>query len=628
MTAFTRDEVALYVMGESVDPLAIEEALVTDAELAARVADDARFEMLLHAAGESATYCAGCGDAVGGSRCDACGAAIAPGGYVVERVLVSSAHGRMYVARDVDGRQVALKELAFLHSPGLDAIAAFEREAKFLRALDHPAIPRFVASFEEGTGVHTRYYLAQALVTGEPLDARLAEHWYTEDEIIEIARQVLGVLVYLQTLSPMVIHRDIKPANLLRRADGIIAVVDFGAAHVQGATAGSTSIGTFGYMPIEQLAGLVDSTTDPFALGASLLHLLGRLEPWRILQGGDLGAINVSRAMREFLGTLVATDPKDRFPTAATALDALERVAKGPRIMQIAERAAWRRPALYVVAALALAGTGIAGYALMRDDPPGVTAAPPAAVDPVEAQLGFLAERRDELCRCPLGDAACAKTVMDAVARYPRPSRFPDPGEKKRARTLMAEVQACARQATAAPATIQLRLPAGVTGSPWIDGVKLAVRPVTDGFEHKVAPGKHTIAVLVADGRGCEVELELEEGQRRDVTCTPTPPSSEPVNAPPSVLEANRVTGNKNIFPDDDTKAAIAAGGGRAVGSFKLCLDVTGVVTSVNQLKSTGFPSYDDEIMRQMRAWTYKPYAPDGTAMPVCTAVTFIFSAR
>ncbi|CAN5864567.1 hypothetical protein BH11MYX3_BH11MYX3_02340 [soil metagenome] len=166
-----------------------------------------------------------------------------------------------------------------MQSPGPDAIAAFEREAKFLRALEHPAIPRFLAAFEEGHGVHTRYYLAQELVTGEALDARLDNHFYAESEIVDLAKQVLEVLVYLQGLSPMVIHRDIKPANILRRADGSSALVDFGAAHVQGTTAGSTSIGTFGYMPIEQLAGEVDATTDPYALGASLIHLLTRQDP-------------------------------------------------------------------------------------------------------------------------------------------------------------------------------------------------------------------------------------------------------------------------------------------------------------------------------------------------------------
>ena len=638
MMTFTREELALYVMGEHEDPTAIEEALSTDAELTARVADEARFEMLLHAAAAGATFCAGCGDPVSQSRCDSCGAAIAPGGYLVERVLVSSAHGRMYVARDADGKQVALKELAFLHAPGLDAVAAFEREAKFLRALDHPAIPRFVASFEEGTGVHTRYYLAQELVTGEPLDARLTEHWYSEDEIIETARQVLGVLVYLQTLSPMVIHRDIKPANLLRRADSTIAVVDFGAAHVQGTTAGSTSVGTFGYMPIEQLAGLVDATTDPFALGASLLHLLSRREPWRILQDADLGGINVSRALRLFLGKLVAPDPKDRFPTAATALEALERLAKGPRIMdKMVERAAWRHPIVYAATALALAGAGVGGYVLLRepDEKPPAAVVPaadrqPAAVAPadsVEAQLDFLAKRRDELCRCPPGDTACAKPIMEALGQRPRPSTLPDPGQKRRSRELMQEVMECARQAMSVPATMRLRLPAGVTGNLWVDGVK--VGPAADGFERKLAAGKRTIAVVAAGGQGCEVEVELAVGESKDVTCTPEPPStSEPANLPPSVLEANRVSGEKNILPDDETKATIADNGGRAVGSFKVCLDTTGAVASVKALKSTGFPLYDDKIIRGIRGWTYLPYAHDGKVVPVCTAVTFIFTTK
>src|SRR4029078_5468427 len=97
-----------------------------------------------------------------------CGAAIRPGGYVVDRVLVSNAHGRMYAARAVDAKQVALKELVFVQSPSAEALTAFEREARFLRALEHPAIPRFCASFQEETGVRTRYYLAQEIVVGAP----------------------------------------------------------------------------------------------------------------------------------------------------------------------------------------------------------------------------------------------------------------------------------------------------------------------------------------------------------------------------------------------------------------------------------------------------------------------------
>jgi serine/threonine protein kinase len=367
----TRDELELYVIGAyDGDVAALEAHLTADAEARAVVADEAAFESLLRDAAAAATFCPGCDDIVRGERCDQCGTAVHPGGYIVERVLVTNAHGRMYVAHDVDGRQVALKELAFVQSPGSDAVAAFEREARFLRALEHPNIPRFCAAFEEGSGVHTRYYLAQDLVTGQALDARLADHFYTEAEIVDVARQVLGVLVYLQSVSPMVFHRDIKPANLIRRTDGTIAVVDFGAAHVQGTTIGSTTIGTFGYMPIEQMAGQVDTTTDVYALGATLLHLLTRSEPWRLLQGAALGPINVSAPMRAYLKKLTAPEPKDRYPDAAAALAALERVAKGEDVMPVVattetkpQRWYVRRPMLALgIAVVVSAAAGHAGY--------------------------------------------------------------------------------------------------------------------------------------------------------------------------------------------------------------------------------------------------------------------------
>lgn len=349
-----RDDIALYVMGQyDGDVAALERAIAEDPALAQMVAEEARLEELMRDAGAAGSFCPACDDLVRSQvsgRCDSCGAAVKPGGYTVERVLVSNAHGRMYVAHDADGRRVALKELAFVQAPSPGAVAAFEREATFLRALEHPAIPRFLASFEEGAGVHTRYYLAQELVDGTSLD-RLDEHWYSEAEIRELARRVLEVLVYLQTLSPMVIHRDIKPANLVKRADGSIALVDFGAAHVHGTTAGVTTVGTFGYMPIEQLAGLVDGTTDGYALGMTLLHLLTRQEPWRLVHSKT--TVNASPGLRAFLDRLTAADPKARFASAKDALAALDAPAAIPTK---------RRPALIAAAvgvAFAAAGGGV-----------------------------------------------------------------------------------------------------------------------------------------------------------------------------------------------------------------------------------------------------------------------------
>jgi serine/threonine protein kinase len=261
------------------------------------------------------------------------------GGFRVQEVIVQNAHGRLYLARDRTGQAVALKELAFVQAPHPEAIEAFEREARLLQQLDDPQIPRFLASFREGEGVDTRLYLAQEYVEGESLLVRLGRHQFAEEEAIEVALQVLSILEYLQSLAPMVFHRDIKPANLIRRPDGRIALVDFGAARDLGPTVGATLVGTFGYMPLEQMGGIVDATTDPYALGATLCHLLGRREPWKFVE--DLGAIerlNGSREFLAFLRKLMARQPSERFVSAAEAKRALIRMRQGKRSRSLGMR--------------------------------------------------------------------------------------------------------------------------------------------------------------------------------------------------------------------------------------------------------------------------------------------------
>ena len=83
------------------------------------------------------------------------------------------------------------------------------------------------------------------------------------------------------------------------------------------------------------------------------------------------------------------------------------------------------------------------------------------------------------------------------------------------------------------------------------------------------------------------------------------------------------------IVPDDVTKTEIQRSGkDKIVGSYKLCISVDGAVTTINQLKSTTFPAYDSKIQREMRSWKYRPYMVNGRAVPVCTAVTFIYSQK
>jgi serine/threonine-protein kinase len=303
-----------------------------------------------------------------------------PGGYRVLRLLSQSPHGRLYVAEAPGGGQVALKELVFSLVPEVRQLEAFEREARLLRQVSHPRIPRFVDSFQEGSGVHTRLYLAQELIQGTSLRDLLHKRRLRDEEAFEVARQVLDVLRYLHELSPRIVHRDVKPANLVRREDGAVFLVDFGAARdlFGSGTAGATMVGTFGYMPPEQLGGTLDETCDLYALGASLLHLLSGRTPEEMLASDlslDVAAhAFVSSRMERFLLHLIARDPAARFRSALDAQLALESSSGDNQPVPL-----WRRSAVAMLALGAVAVVGAAVWAVRPARAPEPTPPPEAS---------------------------------------------------------------------------------------------------------------------------------------------------------------------------------------------------------------------------------------------------------
>ena len=220
--------------------------------------------------------CVGCAEPTTASRCPHCGVAQRAGGYAVERVLAQGAHARVYVAADSSGHRVALKELQFATVPSVQELDAFEREADALRSLQHPGIPTYVGRFREGQGVALRLYLAFELIAGETLASRLVRGPLATPDALRLVERLLDILAYLHGRTPPVLHRDLKPANVVLRPDGTVALVDFGSVRTLSSerTHGSTLVGTFGYMPPEQLGGTVDRTPDLYALGATLLHAL------------------------------------------------------------------------------------------------------------------------------------------------------------------------------------------------------------------------------------------------------------------------------------------------------------------------------------------------------------------
>lgn len=115
----------------------------------------------------------------------------------------------------------------------------------------------------------------------------------------------------------------------------------------------------------------------------------------------------------------------------------------------------------------------------------------------------------------------------------------------------------------------------------------------------------------------------------------PLPPSADrglpdpaPI-LPPRVVETHRIAGNRNIEPDDATRTDLHyKNKSRIQATFRLCLNTSGHIETLDLLRSSGYATYDRELAAGMRQWVYSPFELDGKPTPVCTAVTFIYSQR
>jgi serine/threonine protein kinase len=183
-------------------------------------------------------------------------------------------------------------------NPAWKHIELFEREAKVMAMLRHPSVPRVIEYFEharEGGGLGL--YLVQQYVEASSLRERLGHDSDTHNQAVGLRRTagllggeeldrlvhgLLDVLEYLHGRAPPVFHRDIKPSNILVREDATPVLIDFGGVCFGWRPAGqmgTTVVGTFGYMPPEQLLGHVGATSDLYALGATLLEVVSGMPP-------------------------------------------------------------------------------------------------------------------------------------------------------------------------------------------------------------------------------------------------------------------------------------------------------------------------------------------------------------
>ncbi|MBS1827922.1 MAG: serine/threonine protein kinase [Acidobacteria bacterium] len=204
------------------------------------------------------------------------GSAIEPGSrigdYEVGAKLGEGGMGVVFQAFDAKlGRRVALKVMHAGSQVEAGRREQFLREARAASALNHPNI----ITIHDFLRHDDADILVMEFVEGDLLSDLLRNGPMELDRVIAVATQIARALE--ATHAAGVVHRDLKPSNVVVRPDGIVKVLDFGAAELQDAPrafAGSV-VGTPSYMSPEQMnGGMVDPRSDIFSFGSMLYEMV------------------------------------------------------------------------------------------------------------------------------------------------------------------------------------------------------------------------------------------------------------------------------------------------------------------------------------------------------------------
>ena len=264
------------------------------------------------------------------------------GRYEIKAELGRGGMATVYHAYDPRfEREVALKVLPreMLHDPQFRT--RFEREAKTIAMLEHPAIVP-VYDFGEEDG---QPYFVMRYMTGGSLSDRMKKGPMTLEDIARIFTRLAPALD--EAHAKGIIHRDLKPGNILFDQYNEPYISDFGIAKIASGEAtmtGSNIVGTPAYMSPEQAQGeKIDGRSDIYGLGVILFELLTGQQPYN----GDTPMSVVVKhitepvpqilkvkpdlppAMDIVIEKVMAKNRDERFSTVEALADAVDAVARG-----------------------------------------------------------------------------------------------------------------------------------------------------------------------------------------------------------------------------------------------------------------------------------------------------------
>lgn len=462
--------------------------------------------------------------------------------YQVTAVLGRGGMGVVYKARNIAlEKDVALKVMDTNLARDESFLKRFKAEAKSLAMLQNPNIVTVYDLRDTPLGV----LIVMEFVDGVTLADKIrAGGALPLSEVLPLFKQLLAAMDHAHAVG--VIHRDIKPSNIMVAKDGTVKVTDFGLAKIQRQSSDTLTMasgGTLRYMPPEQIRGLseVDHRGDIYSLGMTLYETVAGRLPFNegesdydisaaIVEGKIPRPDQINRSITKDLTKIVlkaiAKDPADRYQSAGEMQEALERVERElrPTIPRAETRErtparfTWTTTHKFIVAAIASVLLACCMLVYLTYFTP-VYSSMSIATAPAGASV--------ELNGKPAGTTPIAAMRLDPgivrlrvrLAGYKEQDSVVTLTEGARLSVLLALAK-LRDSVTIVPtlASAKLGLRAIPAGSVVVDSEQKSGQTGRwDDFE--IEPGYHTITFSRSPGISKTIEVTLQPGETRNVTC-------------------------------------------------------------------------------------------------------------